>query len=199
MKNSDDFLKNCCLKSRRTFLSQVGAALAVGTFGHGAIAANLSGPAMQGDVTIENFSASGKSLGTVRIAKLVKTEAEWRAQLSPLSYRVTREEGTEAPRTGKYWNNHDDGIYRCICCDTALFDSKTKYESGTGWPSFWKPISQLNILKISDRSLGMVREAIACRRCNAHLGHVFDDGPQPTGLRYCMNSVSLNFVPKTKE
>ena len=159
-------------------------------------AANLSGPKLSGDVTIENFSADGKSQGSVRIAKLVKTEAEWRAQLSSLAYRVTREEGTEAQRSGKYANNHEDGIYRCICCDTALFDSKTKFESGTGWPSFWKPISAMNIIKTSDRSLGMVRDAISCRRCDAHLGHVFDDGPKPTGLRYCMNSVSLNFIAR---
>ena len=193
-------MKNCnnvCRSSRRHFLSQA-LALAATTASAGNLwAASLSGPKLSGDVTIENFSADGKSLGSVRIAKLVKTEAEWRAQLSPLAYKVTREEGTEAPRSGKYASNHGDGIYRCICCDTALFDSKTKFESGTGWPSFWKPISSMNIVKTSDRSLGMVREAISCRRCDAHLGHVFDDGPKPTGLRYCMNSVALNFIARS--
>ena len=183
--------------SRRNFLWQSLAVVAAGTLSGGAIAENLSGPKMSGEVSIENFSADGKSLGAVRVAKLVKTEAEWRQQLSPLAYKVTREEGTEAAGSGKYARNHDDGLYRCICCDTALFDSKTKFESGTGWPSFWQPISSLNIVKISDRSFGMLREAIACRRCDAHLGHVFNDGPKPTGLRYCMNSVSLNFVAKS--
>ncbi len=192
MKNSNT--KNA--SSRRQFLFQGVALASTAAIASNTWAANLSGPKLSGDVTIENFSADGKSQGSVRIAKLVKTEAEWRAQLSSLAYRVTREEGTEAPRSGKYANNHEDGIYRCICCDTALFDSKTKFESGTGWPSFWKPISAMNIVKASDRSLGMVRDAISCRRCDAHLGHVFDDGPKPTGLRYCMNSVSLNFIAR---
>ena len=125
---------------------------------------------------------------------MVKSDEEWRKQLSPDSFAVTRHEGTERPYSGKYNDNHADGLYRCICCDTALFDSKTKFESGTGWPSFWKPISSANVSEIVDNSLMMERTAVACRRCDAHLGHVFDDGPDPTGLRYCMNSVSLNFV-----
>jgi peptide-methionine (R)-S-oxide reductase len=183
--------------SRRQFLWQGVAVLSAVTMAGNTVAANLSGPKLNGDVTIENFSADGKSQGSVRISKLVKTEAEWRGQLSALAYKVTREEGTEAPGSGKYAKNHDDGIYRCICCETALFDSKTKFESGTGWPSFWKPISSMNIVKTSDRSLGMVRDAISCRRCDAHLGHVFDDGPKPTGLRYCMNSVALNFIARS--
>jgi peptide-methionine (R)-S-oxide reductase len=148
------------------------------------------------EVSIENFSADGKSLGIVKVAKIVKTDAEWRSQLSALAFEVTRREGTERAFSGEYAANHADGIYSCICCDTALYDSRTKFESGTGWPSFWQPISSSNVVKRSDASFGMQRDAIACRRCDAHLGHVFDDGPRPTGLRYCMNSVSLHFTAR---
>jgi peptide-methionine (R)-S-oxide reductase len=150
-------------------------------------------------VPIENFSAAGKSEGVVRVPKIVKTDAQWRAQLSKLAYEVSRQAGTEAAFSGEYAKNHADGIYRCICCDTALYDSKTKYESGTGWPSFWQPISSMNVVKSSDSSFGMQRDAISCRRCDAHLGHVFDDGPRPTGLRYCMNSVALRFIARAGE
>jgi peptide-methionine (R)-S-oxide reductase len=148
------------------------------------------------NVTIENFSTAGKSLGKVQVPRIVKTDAEWRALLDANSYQVTRHEGTERPYSGKYNEHHGDGLYRCICCDTALFDSRTKFESGTGWPSFWKPISNANVREFADRSLLMERTAVNCRRCEAHLGHVFDDGPDPTGLRYCMNSVSLKFVAR---
>ena len=107
---------------------------------------------------------------------------------------MTRHAATERPFSGEYWNNHDKGLYRCICCATALFSSDTKFESGTGWPSFWEPIAKENVHESSDFSLGMARTAVSCRLCEAHLGHVFDDGPKPTGLRYCMNSLSLRFV-----
>jgi peptide-methionine (R)-S-oxide reductase len=148
-------------------------------------------------VTIENFSAAGKSEGTARVAKIVKTDAEWHAQLSPLAFQVTRQAGTEYPFSGAYDELRADGLYHCACCDTPLFDSKTKFDSGTGWPSFFQSISHYNVGQAKDLSLGMLREAVSCNRCDSHLGHVFDDGPRPTGLRYCMNSVSLHFVPRT--
>jgi peptide-methionine (R)-S-oxide reductase len=149
-----------------------------------------------GLVTIETFDASGKSLGLKQMAKVVKSDADWRRLLSPESYDITRRAGTERAGTGKYAYNHADGLYHCICCDTVLYDSRTKFESGTGWPSFWQPISERNVAKARDLTFGMVRDAISCTRCDAHLGHVFDDGPKPTGLRYCMNSVALNFVAR---
>jgi peptide-methionine (R)-S-oxide reductase len=147
-----------------------------------------------GEVTIVQFSDDGKRLAKVKIARVVKTDAEWRQQLSSGAFDITRRADTELAYTGKYWNLHDKGIYRCICCDNALFSSSTKFDSGTGWPSFWEPLAQENVREISDTTIGMVRTAVSCKECDAHLGHLFDDGPRPTGLRYCMNSASLRFV-----
>ena len=127
-----------------------------------------------------------------------RSEQEWRDELSPEQYDVLRRAGTERAFTGKYWDCHDDGVYRCAACGAELFDSATKFESGTGWPSFWQPIAEKNIAKTSDSTFLMERTAVACARCDAHLGHVFDDGPKPTGLRFCMNSASLKFVPRGK-
>ena len=146
------------------------------------------------EVAIVLFSDSGERLKPVRIPKVIKTAAEWRKQLPAGVFDITRNADTEIAFSGRYWNLHDKGIYRCICCGNALFDSATKFESGTGWPSFWAPIASENVTEIRDTIFGMVRTAVACTECDAHLGHVFDDGPEPTHLRYCMNSASLRFV-----
>jgi peptide-methionine (R)-S-oxide reductase len=197
MSMTDEVMKKLdegSVTNRRRFLFT-----AAGLFGAAAVwklkgmpHAEAATPA--GPVTIIRFDDSGKSLGKATVQRVVKTDAEWKAQLSPISYEVARHEGTERAYSGATWNVHDKGLFRCVCCDNAVFDSATKFDSGTGWPSFWQPIAKQNILEISDSSLGMERTAVACKECNAHLGHVFDDGPQPTGLRYCMNSASMRFV-----
>jgi peptide-methionine (R)-S-oxide reductase len=148
----------------------------------------------EGTVTVIQYSPEGKKLGKVKLPRVVKSEAEWQHQLSPISFEVARHAATEQPYTGSTWDNHDKGLFRCVCCDLAVFSSATKFESGTGWPSFWEPIAPENVVEIKDHSMGMSRTAVSCRLCDAHLGHVFDDGPRPTGQRYCMNSAAMHFV-----
>lgn len=188
---------------RRTFFGAIAAAVAAlgwSYFGRrqpvqAAATAVPSGPPKLVNIVI--FTDAGQRQNTVTVPEIVKTDDEWRKQLSPDSFEITRNAATERPYTSENPNDHAPGIFRCICCDTALFDAATKFDSGTGWPSFWVPIAKENILETADLSLGMIRTAVSCRLCDAHLGHVFDDGPRPTGLRYCMNSLAMRFAKAT--
>ncbi len=182
--------------ARRRFLGTTALSLAALTLGcsRDSAAAGAPAKALPKQVRLIEFSDDGKRLRAVTLPTVVKTDVQWKQQLGPAAFDVARRDGTERAFTGPLNKEKRKGVFRCICCGTALFDSATKFESGTGWPSFWQPIAKENVVEESDRSYGMVRTEVSCRRCDAHLGHVFDDGPRPTGLRYCMNSVSLAFA-----
>ncbi|HEY1588778.1 MAG TPA: peptide-methionine (R)-S-oxide reductase MsrB [Rhodanobacter sp.] len=187
---------------RRRFLRAAVAGGALLAIGGGLViprlfAADNTPVGKPGNVLLEIFADDGRDLGPHQVARLVLTDAQWRQRLSPASYAIMRRDGTELAFSGEHEKPAVAGLFRCVACATALYDAATEFDSGTGWPSFWQPIAARNLIQNRDSSFGMDRTAISCAGCDSHLGHVFDDGPQPTGLRYCMNSVALRFVART--
>ena len=192
MKNSEKYQAKT---GRRAFLiNSAGACAAAALWSLQIPAFASTAPGM---VTIIEFAANGKKTGKVVVPKVVKSDAEWRSQLSAISYEVARRAGTERAYSGDTWNLHDRGLFRCVCCDTAVFNSETKFESGTGWPSFTEPAVADAVTLHKDRGFLSMRTEVRCRQCGSHLGHVFRDGPRPTGQRWCINSCALDLEPHT--